>query len=72
MSTKRRRKPNFRTMVKRELKRQGRSWYWLGRQPGVSCHEETIRLWLNGEKDRSIRVRHVEEILHVLKITRLA
>ncbi len=55
---------DFRSLVRGELDRLGRTWYWLGRQDGVSCHEDTIRLWLL--HDKNIGAHTLGEILAVL------
>ena len=55
---------DFRKLVGAELKRRGKTWYWLGRHDGVTCHEDTLRLWLL--HDKNIGARYLGEILAVL------
>lgn len=55
---------DFRRLVRDELDRIGKTCYWLGRQDGVSCHEDTIRLWLMHGKN--IGAASLAEILDVL------
>ena len=55
---------DLRSMVREELERIGKSWYWLGRQPGVTCHEDSVRSWLH--RGTNLGALHVEEILRTL------
>ena len=66
------RKIDIKKLVIEELDRTGRSWYWLGRHPDVTCHEDSVRAWL--QRGTQLGADHVSEVLNVLgfKITRPA
>ena len=55
---------DIRKMVIDELERRGKSWYWLGRQPGVTCHEDSIRAWLY--RGSQLGADHVNEVMEFL------